>query len=47
MSGKPTRKPAPKGEQREAEPINDTMEGVAKAIFAVPPKKNWRYLSKR
>lgn len=25
----------------------DLMEGVAKAIFATPPQKQWRHLSKR
>ena len=29
------------------EPIPDTVDNVLKAVFAGPPKKDWRYLKDR
>ena len=41
--------PATEEEPRErlAEPVREGMEQVVQAIFAEPPKQDWRYQSKR
>lgn len=42
MSDKPEQTNRPRPEALP-EPVREGMENVAAAIFAAPPKKDWRY----